>query len=119
MFEVEQVVETTNLSDILGITEQFFQCLHQSQATIKTFMQGSSSVSCLGGLRATPREQPCDVEKGLSHEIPRVYIHPAKRDQEGTALLHLYCCQANLYGHTEGPLTGGGPSELQLGCREL
>ena len=81
MVKGEQEVEMTNLSDIPGITEQFFQCLHQSQATIQTFVQGPSIVSCLGGLHATPQEQSCDVEKGLSHEIPRVCIRPAKRVQ--------------------------------------
>ena len=81
MVEGEREVEATNLSDIFGLTTQFFQCLCQSQATIQTFVQGSSSVSCLGGLHATPPGQPCNVKKGLSHEIPRVYIHLAKRIQ--------------------------------------
>ena len=45
------------------------------------FMQGPSFVSCPGGLHGTPQEQPCDVEKGLLHEIPRVCIHLAKRVQ--------------------------------------
>ena len=35
MVEGDQNVETTNLSDILVIAEQFFQCLHQSKTTIK------------------------------------------------------------------------------------
>ena len=96
MVEGEQNVETTNLSDILVIAEQFFQCLHQSKTTIKKkkhFFQRSLSVSCLGEIHATPREQPHSVEKGLSHEIPREYIKPAKRVQlstkrKRTALLH-------------------------------
>ena len=93
MNEREQKVETTNLSDILGIVKQSFQGLHQSKVTIQTFFQGSLSVSCLGVFHATPREQPCGVEKGLSHEIPREYIKPAKRVQlsarrKETTLLH-------------------------------
>ena len=103
MVEGDQNVETTNLSDILVIAEQFFQCLHQSKTTIKnknknknknkTFFQRSLSVSCLGEIHVTPREQPCSVEKGLSHEIPREYIKPSKRVQlstnrKGTVVLH-------------------------------
>ena len=41
MVEGEQNVETTNLSDIPGIAEQFFQCLHK---TTITFFQRSLSV---------------------------------------------------------------------------
>ena len=84
-------METTNLSDIPGIAEQFFQCLHKT--TIRNIFSTLFICACLGEIHATPQEQPCSVQKGLSHEIPREYIKPAKRVQlsakrKGTALLH-------------------------------